>query len=98
MAIEIKMNRRYVPDNAWRYDNNETNYSLKNGDTVTLLHSTRGDCSRGYALIPPGTSGVVVKARTPRVFGSGYFANVEVFIDDEKFRIRVPHNALSKAG
>lgn len=96
MAIEIKKLRREVPDTAWDYDNKKTNYSLKNGDTVLLVRSTRGDCSRGYALIPPGASGVVVNARTPRVFGSGYFANVDVFIDDEKFRIRVPHNALAK--
>lgn len=100
VTIEIHKDRRSVHDEAWGKDDQKTNYRLRDGQLVILKTSTRGECSRGYATIPAGTKGVVARARTPRVTsptGHGYFANVDVEIEDIRFRIRVPHNAVKVA-
>jgi hypothetical protein len=91
--------RGQTPDPAWDLDKKPTNYRLKNQDEVTLQRATKGDFSSGYFLVPEGTVGVVITARTPRVRmsagdASHYFANVDVMVDGVKGRIRVPHSAL----
>lgn len=99
MTIQITLDRRSVPDEAWDVDDHKTNYRLRDGDIVALTKATRGECSRGYASIPAGAKGVVKHARTPRVTsptGHGYFANIDIDLDGTWFRVRVPHNAVKK--
>ena len=92
---------RSVDDKAWDDDVQPTNYKLCDGDTVELNVPTRGDFSAGYFLVPSGTLGKVVHARTPRVVRrpgtkSAYFANVDVEVDGCRGRIRVPHGVLKR--
>ncbi len=99
MTIEIFLDRRSVHDEAWDGDDQKTNYRLCNGDFVMLMKAARGECSRGYAVIPAGSKGVVCNARTPRAVsptGNGYFANIDIELDGTRFRVRVPHNAVKK--
>jgi hypothetical protein len=93
--------RGVTPDATWDDDTKPTNYSLKAGDAVTLCISTKGDFSTGVFVVPAGTTGKVVNARTPRVTRrigskSAYFANVDVYIEGTRGRIRVPHGVLRK--
>lgn len=86
-------------DPAWANDNQPTNRSLKDSDTVILNCDTKGDFSNGTFLVPKGTPGIVRTARTARVVvrdgcKSQFFANVDVEIDGVKGRVRVPHGAL----
>jgi hypothetical protein len=86
-------------DPAWEGDTKRTNYNLVEGDVVRLLSDTKGNFSYGTYLVPTGTLGKVAFARTPRVVRgkntkSAYFANVEVVIDGQVGRIRVPHGTL----
>lgn len=88
-------------DPAWEADNGLDNPRLADGDRVTLVHATLGDFSRGLFLVPAGTEGVVVCAKTARVWvrkgrKARYFANVDVEIEGVRGRCRVPHNALQK--
>jgi len=99
-APVVSIDRREITrlDKAWELDY-VTNYKLANGDTVDLLGDTAGDFSEGYVLVPKGTKGVVIQARTPKVKqkrGTGlYFANVDCEMEGiGAVRIRVPHNAL----
>jgi len=87
---------QYWEDEAWKNDNRRSNAKLTDGANVTLRYATRGQGSRRYAVIPAGTNGVIIHARTPRVTGpGGVFANVDVLADGDKYRVRVPHNALT---
>lgn len=95
---EIQPVSRHWIDAAWDLDDGKSNPSIRDGGVVKLLRDTKGECGRGYFHIPAGAEGVVVKARTPRVSADGCFANVDVTIDGEKYRIRVPHNAISTVG
>jgi hypothetical protein len=70
---------------AWKADNGKTNYRLQDLDAVMLVADDD---------VPAGTQGVVVHARTVRVFRPGCFANVDVLRSGLLHRIRVPHNAL----
>jgi hypothetical protein len=96
-ALAVASTRSIEP--AWQDDTKPTNYRLKDCDRVELKADARGDFSDGKFVVPAGTVGVVVTARTPRVFTrsenkSIYFANVDVLVDGKKGRIRVPHGAL----
>lgn len=88
-----------MKDLAWElYNDSPTNYRLKDKDIVFLQADTKGH-GKDIRIIPKGTLGVVVLARTPRVTAkrgqSLYFANVDVNMGDEgMYRIRVPHGAL----
>lgn len=86
-------------DLAWLNDTKKTSYKLVEGDTVKLLFDTKGHFSYGTYLVPKETLGKVAVARTSRVTrgkgtNSAYFANVDVEIDGQVGRIRVPHGAL----
>jgi hypothetical protein len=101
-ASMLKVFNRSDSDAAWENDNKRTNYHLCDGDTVILKVDTKGQFSNGYFTVPAGTQGIVINARTTRVAmfagnQSKYFANVDVIIDGQKGRIRVPHGALRAA-
>ena len=90
-------------DEAWNNDNRKTNPKLKDGDRVRLKFDTIQDGCIPYEfrlLVLAGTEGTVTVARTPRVYGDGWFANVDVGDIDphsrigRKIRIHVPHNSL----
>jgi hypothetical protein len=90
-------------DEAWDNDNRKTNLTLKDGDRVRLRFDTInhvGLAPEFQLLVFAGTEGTVAVARTPRVYGGGWFANVDVDDIDPhsriggKIRIRVPHNSL----
>lgn len=91
----------------------QTNYRLKDGDTVTLTEPARVDgywfCSSTMSRgswdrmhMLPGAKGVCVKARTPKVLRakgeSPYFANVDIPYLGETLRVRVLHNQLKRVG
>lgn len=96
--ITFSWDRHSVPDDAWGLDNRKTNYRLADGDAVELISRTRGDANKGYIAVPAGTRGIVIHAKTPRVRGQGYFANIDCTMDGVEglVRVRVPHNALRK--
>lgn len=96
--VTFSRDRRSVPDDAWNLDDHKTNNRLADGDAVELVSRTRGETNRGYIAVPAGTRGIVIHAKTVRVRGPGYFANVDCMVDgvDDLVRIRVPHNALRK--
>jgi hypothetical protein len=88
-----------------------TNYKLKDGDTVELLNPVKVDgyvfCeatmtrgSWGKLTMLTGSSGVCIRARTPRVWAkpgeSLYFANVDIPYMGEIHRVRVKHNELRR--
>lgn len=86
-----------VIDEAWdqKFDRKPTNYKLKDGDQIELLAQTMArDVS-----VPAGTTGVVQRARTARTYRSPgvtscYFTNVDVTINGEVLRVRIPHGAV----
>ena len=81
---------------AWDNDTSRTNPKLVDGATVKLRTASVVHFSRFSALVDAGAQGVVIHARTPRVYGPGvYFANVDITIDGQTGRARVPHNALT---
>lgn len=92
-------------DSAWAADDGVTNYRLKDGDTIVLGVPTVADSQFGCSCLDVGTRGTVVYARTPRVTQPRvrrpstyiYFANVDFEIGGQKFRGRVPHNAIRRA-
>ena len=79
-------------DEAWEYGDGKTNPKIVDGVKVRLLFTTIAD----GVSIDPGAEGVVVHARTPKVYNkagtSPYFANVDL---TNGTRIRVPHGALT---
>lgn len=82
-------------DEAWELGDKKTNLKIVDGIRVRLLFRTIAD---GVQILP-GAEGVVVHARTPKVFNkagtSPYFANVDL---TNGTRIRVPHGALQIIG
>ena len=87
---------RMARDEAWENDSKRDNLKLRDGDLVTLIHSTKGE---GW-FIPAGSTGVIVQARTPRVrkskdCHSEYFANIAILAPTgSPVRARVPHSAI----
>jgi len=78
-------------DQAWELGDLKTNTKIVKGIKVRLLFNTITDGNQ----IAAGVDGVVVHARTPKVYNkagtSPYFANVDLI---DGTRIRVPHGAL----
>ncbi len=99
--------KRSYNDPAWeQFSDCPTNYRLADGDKVTLNADTIGDGS-DYVIVTKGTTGIVVTARTPKVAmprlsrsrlpPSLYFANVDVELAGRRYRLRVPHGALTRS-
>lgn len=79
--------------------NNKTNYRLQTGNRVLLKLDTVGGENDGRVLVPAGSLGEVVEARTRRSrFTTAYEAVVKFMVNGEPREALVPHAALRKAG
>ena len=89
---------RRPADQAWElYRDHPTVRRLKDGDQVRLKVQTLAE--QKTLLVPAGTTGVVTKARCPRIKkprkgGSRYYAMVETTYEGAPLLFRVPQAAL----
>ena len=87
-----------MKDEAWEiHGQSPTNKQLTDGCLIVTNSQTTGE-GRNRISVPAGTSGVVIHARTAKLRNSGgskFFANVDVTVDGDTYRIRVPHGALN---
>lgn len=87
-------------DPAWAADDGLDNPKLRDGQRVRLVVDTKGEFAYDTVRVPAGTEGRVACARTPRVYVRAgrkghYFANVDIEVDGQTGRVRVPHHALT---
>ena len=86
---------------SYSVEKDKTNPKLKDGDTVFLTEDMDVETGRGViTILPAGTEGVVVDARTPKVRQlpgtSPYFANVDCNIGNCVVRVRPYHYQLRR--